>query len=127
MGWRELGEKTAALAEKNGAKSVLGERRYDVPSLVYYLRDRPLQVLTWKSGIVPKDHFELKVPLSSQTREPILFVTRCPVAARLQKQFESVQPLGQFLVRTGPTTAPDYYAFLLSGIRHPIGVAPACA
>jgi hypothetical protein len=127
MGWHDLGDKVAALAEKHGANSVLGERRYDVPSLIYYLRDRPWPVFTWKAGIVPNDHFELKFPLTGQTPEPILFVTRCPLEARLKKQFDSVQPLGQFLVRTGPTTAPDYYAFLLKNLRHPIAPAPACS
>ena len=127
MGWRDLGDKVAALAQRSGAKSVVGERRYDVPSLIYYLRDRPWPVFTWKADIVPNDHFELKFPLSSQTAEPILFVTRCPIEGRLKKQFEQVSPLGQFLVRTGPTTAPDYYAFLLKGLRHPIGPIPACA
>ena len=126
MGWRDLGEKVAAIAEKSGAKSVLGERRYDVPSLIYYLRDRPWPVFTWKMETVPNDHFELKFPLSPQTPEPILLVTRCPVEARLKQQFESVQPLGQFLVRTGPATTPDYYAYLLKGLRHPIGPNPAC-
>ena len=126
MGWRDLGEKVSVLAQRHGARSVVGERRYDVPSLIYYLRDRPWPVFTWKAGIVPNNHFELKFPLSTQAAEPILLVTRCPFESRLTKQFESVSPLGLFTVRTGPATAPDYYAFLLKGLRHPIDPIPAC-
>ena len=126
MGWRLLGEKVSALAESSGAKSVVGERRYDVPSLLYYLRDRPWPVVTWKSGIVPRDHFELKFPFTGETPEPVLLVTPCPFEQRLKQQFGSVAPLGSFSVKTGPTTAPIYYAFVLRGLPHGIPPAPAC-
>lgn len=127
MGWRLLGEKAAALAQASGAKAVVGERRYDVPSLIYYLRDRPWPVAIWKSGIVPRDHFELKFPFTGETPDPVLLITPCPFETRLKSQFASVQPLGSFSVRTGPTTAPTYYAFKLSGLPRQITQSPACA
>ena len=127
MGWRLLGGKAAALAEKSGAKSVVGERRYDVPSLIYYLRDRPWPVAIWKQGAAPRDHFELKFPFTGNTPEPVLLVTPCPFEGRLTSQFASVQSLGAFSVRTGPTTAPTYHAFKLTGLPREIAPAPACA
>ena len=115
MGWRLLGEKVAELAQQSGAQSVVGERRYDVPSLIYYLRDKPWPVKIWKAGVTPKDHFELKFPFTSETPEPALLITPCPFEPRLKSQFGTVEPLGSFTVRTGPTTAPTYHAFKLTG------------
>jgi 4-amino-4-deoxy-L-arabinose transferase-like glycosyltransferase len=126
MGWRLLGEKVTALAQQSGAKSVVGDRRYDVPSLIYYLRDRPWPVFDWKGGDTPKDHFELKFPFTSATPEPVLLVTPCPYEPRLRKLFGTVTPLGSFSVRTGPTTAPTYHAFKLGGLPREIPPAPAC-
>ena len=114
------------MAQQSGAKSVVGDRRYDVPSLIYYLRDRPWPVFDWKSGDTPKDHFELKFPFTGATPEPVLLVTPCPYEPRLKQLFATVTPLGSFSVRTGPTTAPTYHAFKLSGLPREIPPAPAC-
>lgn len=127
MGWRLLGEKVAELAEKSGAKSVAGERRYDVPSLIYYLRDKPWPVKIWKAGVTPKDHFELKFPFTGETPQPVLLITPCPFEPRLKSQFRMVESLGSFTVRTGPTTAPTYHAFKLTGLPREIQPAPACS
>jgi hypothetical protein len=127
MGWRLLGEKASQLAQQSGVKSVVGERRYDVPSLIYYLRHRPWPVFIWKAGATPKDHFELKFPFTNETPEPVLLITPCPFEARLKSQFASVESLGSFTVRTGPTTAPTYHAFRLTGLPSAIMPAPACA
>jgi 4-amino-4-deoxy-L-arabinose transferase-like glycosyltransferase len=127
MGWRLLGDKVTALARDSGAKSVAGERRYDVPSLLYYLRDGGRPVTIWKSGAVPKDHFELKFPLAGGTPEPVLLITPCPFEPRLRRQFAGVEPLGTFAIRTGPTTAPVYHAFELTGLPREIEPAPACS
>ena len=121
-----LGEKVAELAQQSGAQSVVGERRYDVPSLIYYLRDKPWPVKIWKAGVTPKDHFELKFPFTSETPEPALLITPCPFEPRLKSQFGTVVPLGSFTVRTGPTTAPTYHAFKLTGLPREIEPAPAC-
>ncbi len=126
MGWRLLGEKVSALSQQSGAKSVAGERRYDVPSLIYYLRDRPWPVFTWKAGIAPRDHFELKFPLTGGAPEPVLLITTCPFEPRLKRQFGTVEPLGSFSVKTGPTTAPVYHAFKLTGLPRELAPAPAC-
>ena len=126
MGWRLLGEKAAALAQKSGAKSVVGERRYDVPSLIYYLRDKPWPVKIWKMGAVPRDHFELKFPFTGQTPQPVLLITPCPFEGRLKSQFASAELIELFTVRTGPTTAPSYHAFKLMGLPGEIVPSPAC-
>jgi 4-amino-4-deoxy-L-arabinose transferase-like glycosyltransferase len=114
LGWRGLGEQAEQIADRIGAASVVGDDRHEVASLVYYLRNRPRKVLAWPGGPRPRDHFQLTRPLTTAAEEPILLVTNCPTAARLEAQYATVEPLGRFEAATGPTTFRVYYAFRLA-------------
>ena len=48
--------------------------------------------------------------------EPILFVTSCPFDARIAKVFPQMKPLGEMVVRSGPTSQRVYRTFLLGGL-----------
>jgi hypothetical protein len=126
LGWRALGEAAARRAREAGAPTVAAERRDDIASLIYYLRDEKRAVLAWPSGPVPNHHFELANPLTAAAAEPVLFVSPCPATGRLAQYYREVKPLGTFAAATGPTSARTYHAFVLSGRRGPIGPLGAC-
>jgi hypothetical protein len=127
MGWRSLGNETLKIAARAGAKTIVGDGRDMVASLIYYLRDDPRPVLTWPRRDVPDDHFDLTRPLTSAAPEPVLFVSACPSGERLKTSFRNVESLGAFATPSGPTTKRDYYAFKLSGGRNPIAPLPYCS
>ena len=127
MGWRSLGDETLRFAARSGAKTIVGDGRDMVASLIYYLRHDPRPVLTWPRSGVPGDHFDLTRPLTSAAPEPVLFVSACPSAQRLTSSFDKVEPLGTFATPSGPTTKRDYHAFKLSGGHKLIGTLPFCS
>jgi hypothetical protein len=126
MGWRSLGEETLRFAARAGAKTIVGDGRDIVASLIYYLRHDPRPVLTWQRRNVPADHFDLTRPLTPAAPEPVLFVTSCANGERLKTNFRAVEPLGTFETPTGPTTKRDYHVFKLSGGRDPTAPLPFC-
>jgi hypothetical protein len=127
LGWRELGLRTVELAKSTGARTVVADDRADVAALIYYLRREPLPVRSWQTGPTVEHHFDLTRRLDDATAtEPVLFVSNCPLPARLERFFQSVTPLGAIIVRTGPTTTRPFPAFKLVGRRRPIGPLGAC-
>jgi hypothetical protein len=126
MGWRALGERAATLASATGARSIAGERRDDVASLLYYARTVPVAVLAWPGGTAPTHQFELSRPLTSSAPEPILLISHCAEPARLGQYYRNVEDLGAFAVPTGPNSVRRYHAFKLSGALGPIGALARC-
>jgi len=126
LGWRALGDRAGELARRAGARTIVGELRDDEASLIYYLRDRPEQVLAWPRGPIPEHQFELTRAFTEAAPEPVLFVSRCSLTNRLSAQFANVEALGQFEAPTGPRSARTYFAFKLQGRRGPIQPLGAC-
>jgi 4-amino-4-deoxy-L-arabinose transferase-like glycosyltransferase len=125
MGWRALGEEASRLARQTNAQTVATGRRDDVASLVYYLRNEKLAVLAWPESGTVSDHFQMTRPLSATAGEPIFLITRCAVPVGLADFYASVEPLGPFRARSGPTTFRNYYGFKLSG-RKPVALSRIC-
>ena len=126
LGWRSLGEQTGAIAQRVGARTIVGVDRDDEASLLYYWRDKPEPILAWPSGPVPSHHFEITRALRNDTPLPILFVSRCGDGSRLTGQFANVDLAGVFGTPTGPTTRRTYYAFRLDGLIDKIRPLPDC-
>jgi hypothetical protein len=74
-------------------------------------------VLAWPESGTISDHFQLTRPLTATAGEPILLITRCAEPVGLADFYATVEPLGPFQVRSGPTTIRNYYAFKLAGRR----------
>jgi hypothetical protein len=126
LGWRALGEETGRLARQIGARTIVGDQRDDIASLLYYWRDQPEQVLAWPLAPIPGHHFDLTRALTDTAAMPILFVSRCSADRRVQDQFASVQRQGSFAAPTGPTSSRRYFAFKADAPRGPIRPIGAC-
>jgi 4-amino-4-deoxy-L-arabinose transferase-like glycosyltransferase len=125
LGWRALGGEASRLARQIDAPTVATGRRDDVASLVYYLRNEKRLVLAWPESGTISDHFQLTRPLTATAGEPILLITRCAAPVGLTDFYASVEPLGLFQVRSGPSTIRNYYGFKLSG-RKPVALSGIC-
>jgi hypothetical protein len=126
LGWRSLGEQAGAIAQRVGAKAIVGAERDDEASLLYYWRDKPEPVLAWPTGPVANHQFDITRALTNDTPLPILFVSRCGDGTRLAGQFANVELAGVFGTPTGPTTRRTYYAFRLDGLLGAILHLPGC-
>jgi hypothetical protein len=113
MGWHSLANDTYHISRQTHAWAIVGENRYDVAALVYYLREARPRVLIWRRGEDVRNHFERTVPLIGTEGEPLLLVTDCPNEARLAKYYRIVSPAGFFDAHSGPTTFRRYFAFML--------------
>jgi 4-amino-4-deoxy-L-arabinose transferase-like glycosyltransferase len=126
LGWRALGEQAGQLARQVGARSIVGDQRDEVASLIYYWRDQPEPVFAWPTTGTPTDQFELTRALSDAAPRPILYITHCGDVTRLAAQFTQVEGLGRFETPTGPTSGRPYQAFKLDGPRGTIGPLGPC-
>ncbi|MDI3469462.1 MAG: hypothetical protein OJF62_001525 [Pseudolabrys sp.] len=126
LGWRELGVKTAALARAAQAKTVTSEPRAEVASLIYYLRDDPVQVLSWSQSKEPADHFDLTRALTDKAPQPVLYIGACAKPGRLKQFYGEVTPLGEFTTTAGPHTTRRYYAFKMAQPKRPIAPLGPC-
>jgi hypothetical protein len=124
LGWRGLGEAVQQKARDVNAKTVVAEGRHELASLVYYLRDAPQPVLSWRAGDAPDNHFDMANALHASAAEPILFVSPCPFEARLAKVYPQVKSLGPLTVSSGPSSQRNYQLFLLSGLNAASGQMP---
>jgi len=120
LGWRELGGRVAQLALSADAKTVVAHFRHDVAALTYYLRNYNLQVVSWPPSVIPQSGFDLSNRLDESARDPVLFITRCPINSEVSFFFKNVEPLGTFVIASGSSSSRHYYAFKLIGRRRPI-------
>jgi 4-amino-4-deoxy-L-arabinose transferase-like glycosyltransferase len=124
LGWRAYGEAAGRLARQVGAPTIANDSRGELAALLYYWRDRPEQIVSWRTADIP--NFDLGKPLTPSAREPILFVTACPDAERLRPFYAQIEPLGPTTVPAGVDGWRGFYAFKLSGNRGTVGVLPVC-
>jgi Dolichyl-phosphate-mannose-protein mannosyltransferase len=81
FGFRALANKASQFVAATGAPTIAGEDRKTVAALLYYMRDQRLQILAWPSPDVPT--FDMTRPLKKEARHPIVFLTECASARRL--------------------------------------------
>ena len=80
LGWKALVDATKQ--ELDGARekgqpfaAVLADDRSVTAELLYYMRSETTPVKAWKSGAVPKDHYQLTRPFMRATTGPVLLVS----------------------------------------------------
>jgi len=127
LGWRELGDRAAALVRANHTPTVAAEGRAEVAELIFYLRNEPVRTLSWPISKIPDHQFDLTRALDNAAAEPVLFISQCPIASRLKRFYGEVEPLGTIKARTGPTSDRQFHAFRLAARRQPIEPLGPCA
>jgi len=124
LGWRAYGESAGQLAQRVGASTIASDNRGDLAAILYYGRDAPQKILSWRSAELP--NFDMTRGLLATSAEPILFVTGCPDRERLRPFYANIEPLGQSVVPAGRSGARGFFAFKLSGNIRPISPLAPC-
>jgi len=120
LGWRAFATQSGQLARRIGARSIVGDVHFEIASLLYYWRDQPEQILSWAEYPTPDNNFDVTRPFSAAAPQPILYVTACLNVMPLSDYFGSVEPLGEIIAPSGPTTTRYFRVYKLSGPRGPI-------
>ncbi len=79
LGWREMADRVrsevkSAASQGKPYAAILIDDRGTLAEHLYYLRDLDTPILAWRSGPVPKDHYELTRPYDG--RAPALLVSQ---------------------------------------------------
>ena len=121
-----LGQAVGDLARRFETPTVVAEEHYELSLLLYYLRNEDRHAFLWPSGTTAESYYDVEYVLPNAAPRPILFMSQCPIAARLGRYYDEVEPLGRFDARTGPTSARIFFAFKLDRPRGPIGPLTKC-
>jgi 4-amino-4-deoxy-L-arabinose transferase-like glycosyltransferase len=123
LGWNAYGRTVGQLARKLKISVIASDTRAEVASLLYYWRDQPEQILAWPTT-EDLPGFDLTRALTAAAPQPVLFVSQCQDADRLQQFYAQVMPLGIF-VPDDPVPR-GFAAFTLEQPRGPIGPLAPC-
>ncbi len=124
LGWNAYGRTAGQLARKLGISTIASDTRAEVASLLYYWRDQPELILAWPT-VDDLPGFDLTRGLTAAAPQPVLFVTQCQDADRLEQFYAKVTPLG-IVVPDGPVPRA-FAAFMLEEPRGPIGPLASCS
>jgi hypothetical protein len=102
LGFKDMAAVVNAEFSAGDYGAVLTEWRRVTGTLLYNLRDDPPPVVTWPHPDRPHDHYQLTRPLSAATPEPLLLVTRCNKADRLDAAFGEWHLVDAFHTKGGP-------------------------
>ncbi len=61
--------------------------------MIYYLRDRPEKIVSWRQGNAPTDHFEMSRAYQDRQKQPVLYMTNQRNPYRIISAFEDVELL----------------------------------
>jgi len=117
LGWAEIARAAEERAAENGAAVIMTDRRSLAAEMVYYLRSSDIEVVSWRDKGPPSDHFEMTRPLSADTPEPIILVTRRKQIGGVENRFESVTRLGEKAFAAGPSETRTLHFYRLEGGR----------
>src|SRR5260370_11640098 len=123
LGWNAYGRTVGQLARKLGISTIASDTRAEVASLLYYWRDQPELILAWPT-VDDLPGFDLTRGLTAAAPHPVLFVTQCRDADRLEQFYAKVTPLG--IVVPDDPAPRAFAAFLLDEPRGPIGPLASC-
>jgi hypothetical protein len=94
VGWRDAADVVRRKLAEQHYGSILVDTREMAGELLYYLRDVPTPLYVWRSGLTPKDHYEMTRPFTAATPEPILYVSLKPCPSAFREVFGTFEYLG---------------------------------
>lgn len=117
LGWQGIAAAARSQIDEGDYKSVMTDRRSLAAEMLYYLRGADVEIVVWRGDGPPRDHFEMTRPISAQTPEPILLITRARDIGQIAARFETVTPLGAQEIPAGPTKSRSLHFYRLEGFR----------
>jgi len=119
LGWKTIARATQEKVAEGDFAAVMTDRRSLSAALIYYLRAADTPIVSWRDAGPPRDHFEMTRPITAQTPEPILLMTRRATIDGIGARFDDVARLGRESFAAGPTESRTLYFYHLEGFRQP--------
>ncbi|MCB1492517.1 MAG: glycosyltransferase family 39 protein [Rhodobiaceae bacterium] len=101
LGFKDLAQAVGQEFNAGQYGAVLTDWRRVTGTLLYNLRSDPPPVVTWPHPVRAYDHYQLTRPLTDKTPEPLLLVTKCNRAARLDAAFDKWQLVDTVITKGG--------------------------
>jgi len=117
LGWEAIARATEDRVKRGSFAAVMTDRRAPSAELSYYLRDSDVQIVSWRGDGPPSDHFEMTRPVTAQTPEPILLVTRRSQIGDISQRFAEVTKLGQQTFSAGLSRSRTLHFYRLQGFE----------
>lgn len=99
-GWRELGAAVAAEAKGASYDAIVAANRSALGELLYYARPRSIPIRAWDRSAVPRDHFQMTMPLRPGTAR-VLLVTVPGEASAMLASFDSCRLVRRLSIPLG--------------------------
>jgi len=74
QGWKRIGEAVAAQSRRSPYEAIVAGNRSVLAELLYYARPRSLPVRAWDVNAVPRDHFQMTMPLEAPAHRVLLAI-----------------------------------------------------
>jgi 4-amino-4-deoxy-L-arabinose transferase-like glycosyltransferase len=87
-GWRELGAAVAAEVKGASYDAIAAANRSVLAELLYYAQPRSIPIRAWDRSAVPRDHFQMTMPLRPGMQR-VLLVTAPDEASAMLASFDS--------------------------------------
>ncbi len=114
-GWPVLAERIETVLSRQRGTVVLADERKLTAQLVYHLRDRAIDVRTWRNSAVPLDHYQMAVPLRQGDAADILFVTAWDDREDILERFATVHARGHVDIPVRDDVSERFYLYHLIG------------
>ncbi|HEY1961214.1 MAG TPA: glycosyltransferase family 39 protein [Rhizomicrobium sp.] len=99
-GWRELGEAVVSESHRTSYDAIAAANRSVLAELLYYARPRGVPIRAWDASAIPRDHFQMTMPLTPAFRH-VLLVLYPDDAPRVIASFDSHSPVKQLSIPLG--------------------------
>jgi hypothetical protein len=117
-GWRELGREVAAESHRGSRDAIAAVNRSVVAELLYYARPRSIPIRVWDANPVPRDHFQMTIPLTPAFHRVLLAIAP-EEAPRVLVTFDSAEPLRTITERVGGHRTRTLALYDAHGYRGP--------
>jgi 4-amino-4-deoxy-L-arabinose transferase-like glycosyltransferase len=117
-GWRELGSEIAAESHRAPYDAVATANRSMAAELLYYARPRSIPIRVWDANPVPRDHFQMTIPLTPSFHRVLLAIAP-EEASRILVTFDSAKHLRTITERVGGHRTRTLALYDARGYRGP--------
>jgi hypothetical protein len=117
-GWRELGEAVAVQSRAAPYQAIAAANRSVLAELLYYARPRGVPIRAWDTSLVPRDHFQMSIPLTPAFHR-VLLVLYPQEAPPALASFDSHRTVTQLSIPLGRHRARVLALYDVEGFRAP--------
>jgi 4-amino-4-deoxy-L-arabinose transferase-like glycosyltransferase len=115
-GWRELGREVAVESHRAPYDAIATANRSVLAEFLYYARPRTVPIRAWDANPVPRDHFQMTMPLTPSFHRVLLAIAPNE-APKVLATFDSVKPLHTLVVSVGAHRTRTLALYDASGYR----------